>query len=90
MTSWVSENSKQALTRGIVGPQRTECCYCDFTSRSIKRLRVHVEQHFLRQYCPYGLNKASRDTMLEHAKRHHYKAPMGRYIELIEFSMGTS
>ena len=61
-TSWVSENTKQALTRGIVGPQRTECRYCDFTSLSIKRLQVHVQQHFLRQYCPCGLLSTPSNT----------------------------
>ena len=80
-TTWASENSRQALTRGMVGPQRTECRYCDFSSRSTKQLRVHIEQHFLRQYCPCGLNKASRDTMLEHAKRQNYRAPTGKSTE---------
>ena len=67
-TNWMTEGTRTALTRAIVGPNRDQCRYCNFRGTT-KRVRYHIEQHFLRHFCKCGMGKISRDTMLEHVKK---------------------
>ena len=68
-TSWLSEETRRALSSAIVGPNRDRCRYCNFKGTD-ERVKVHVEQHFLKHFCKCGLGEVSRDTMLEHVKKH--------------------
>ena len=76
-TRWLSPQTCEDLTKAIVGPGRQKCLYCNYEGPT-KRLKVHVEQHFMRQFCRCGANKISRDVMLAHGKRHASNPDHGR------------
>ena len=65
---WLSDTTRLALSRAIIGPNRDQCRHCDFLGES-RRVRIHVRQHFTRNYCRCGFHSASRDTVVEHVKK---------------------
>ena len=80
-TRWLSQDTQDALTRAIVGPNRDRCRHCAFQG-SDKRTKVHVAQHFLRQFCRCGTNRPSRDVMLAHRNRHLGNPAHGKIHEV--------
>ena len=66
--TWLSEGTREALAKAIIGENRDRCRYCSYTGTT-KRVAVHVRQHFARYYCKCGENRTSRDTLSEHTKK---------------------
>ena len=69
--TWLSDGSRDALSGAVLPAEKEDegrCKYCGYTATK-KRVRVHVRQHFARYYCRCGMNRTSRDTVVEHVKR---------------------
>jgi hypothetical protein len=64
---WISPQTRGALGQAICREQEV-CTLCD-REGTLKRLRVHVRQHFLRCYCPCGYGRLSRDSIGDHQRR---------------------
>ena len=60
--------TRTSLTRSIIGRERNQCKICNCQGNK-KRIKVHVRQHYTRNFCSCGYNSVSRDTVLNHAKR---------------------
>ena len=80
-TVWICDGTRMALTRAMVGPDRTECRLCNYKGTT-KRLRVHVRQHFMRQFCRCGTHSISRDTMLIHKSKNEGRPGHGDIHEV--------
>jgi hypothetical protein len=65
---WHSRRTAKLLSRGIVGVRGDECRYCGLKNNQ-RRLRVHLKQHFLKNFCPCGYSRTSRDTVVDHQRR---------------------
>ena len=66
---WLSKDTQKDISRTT---NRDECRLCRFRGE-LRRVRIHVTQHFARHYCQCGKGSPSRDAILKHQR----KCPIG-------------
>ena len=66
---WITEETQALITISLVGAMRNTCRICGLEGSSTKRTRVHIKQHYVRNFCSCGYNTVSRDSVLGHNKK---------------------
>ena len=77
---WLSARTLRKLQEAILFDEE-ECSVCAIRL-PLKRLKVHVRQHYIHNYCKCGERKHSRDSMLDHIKK--YTGQPSHSTEVIE------
>lgn len=78
---WLGARTLKRLHRAI-DFERMECSVCALRLTTEKRLKVHVRQHYIHNFCRCGARRHSRDSMLDHIRDH--KGQPGHSTEVIE------
>ena len=65
-TSWLSARTHRRLQDAILF-ETEECRVCGLHLPE-KRLKVHIRQHYVQNYCKCGLRRLSRDGLLDHLR----------------------
>jgi len=86
-TTWTTRRTK-TLIQALIGTddnRRFEECRRTFST--MKRLKIHIPQHFTVTFCPCGVHHFYRDAILRHQKTqncyigHLYEVDADSYIE---------
>jgi len=76
-TTWTTRRTR-TLIQAIIGTDDNQRCgECRQTFSTMKRLRIHVLQHFTVTFCPCGTHHFYRDVIL----RHLYEVDADSYSE---------
>jgi len=65
---WTSSKTRNLIAEACGGPNNTECPSCGQNSTSHRRLRIHVQQHYINSFCPCGEFSFQRDYVLKHQR----------------------
>jgi len=65
---WTSSKTRILIAEACGGPNNTECPSCGRNFTSHRRLRIHVQQHYVNSFCPCGEFSFQCDYVLKHQR----------------------
>jgi len=66
--SWVTKETKALIKQNRGDDNCTTCRLCQQHFTTLRRLRVHIPQHYITTFCPCGEYSYHRDYILRHQK----------------------
>jgi len=86
-TNWTTRRTRR-LIQALMGTDDNRMCdECRRTFSTMKRLKIHIPQHFTVTFCPCGVHHFYRDAILRHQRtqncytRHLYEVDADSYTE---------
>jgi len=86
-TNWTTRRTRMLIQTLIGNDDNRRCGECQRTFSTMKRLKIHVHQHFTVTFCPCGVHHFYRDAILRHQRTqtcytgHLYEVDADSYIE---------
>jgi len=65
---WTSTKTRILIAEACGEPSNTKCPTCGRSFTSHRRLRIHVQQHYVNSFCPCGEFSFQRDYVLKHQR----------------------
>jgi len=86
-TNWTTRRTRMLIQTIIGTDDNRRCGECRRTFSTMKRLKIHVPQHFTVTFCPCGVHHFYRDAILRHQRTqtcytgHLYEVDSDTYLE---------
>jgi len=86
-TTWTTRRTKTLIQALIGTDDNRRCDECRWTFSTMKRLKIHIPQHFTVTFCLCGVHHFYREAILRHQRtqncyiRHLYKVDADSYTE---------
>jgi len=86
-TNWTTRRTRTLIQALIGTNDNRQCDECRWTFSTMKRLKIHIPQHFTVTFCPCGVHHFYRDAILQHQKTqncytgHLYEVDADSYTE---------
>jgi len=86
-TNWTTRRTRMLIQTLIGTDDNRRCGECRRTFSTLKRLKVHIPQHFTVTFCPCGVHHFYRDAILRHQRTqtcytgHLYEVDADSYTE---------
>jgi len=86
-TNWTTRRTRTLIQALIGTDDNRQCDECRRTFSTMKRLKIHIPQHFTVTFCPCGVHHFYRDAILRHQRTqncytgHLYEVDADSYTE---------
>jgi len=86
-TNWTTRRTRMLIQTLIGTDDNRRCGECRRTFSTMKRLKIHIPQHFTVTFCPCGVHHFYRDAILRHQRTqtcytgHLYEVDADSYTE---------
>jgi len=92
-TTWTTRRTRTLIQALIGTDDNRQCDECRQTFSTVKRLRVHIPQHFTITFCPCGFHHFCRNMILRDQRTqdcytgHLYEVDADSYTEFIDLML---